>query len=65
MFSDQRKIDTLVGIFSIGKAPTGDKDPFGLRRSAIGLLRIIIECEIDIDLKELLDLAASNYPSKS
>ncbi len=57
------KIDTLVGIFSIGKAPTGDKDPFGLRRSAIGLLRIIIECEIDIDLKELLDLAASNYPS--
>ncbi|MFT5395379.1 MAG: glycyl-tRNA synthetase beta chain [Gammaproteobacteria bacterium] len=58
------KIDTLVGIFSIGKAPTGDKDPFGLRRSAIGLLRIIIECELDIDLKELLDLAASNYPSK-
>ncbi len=58
------KIDTLVGIFSIGKAPTGDKDPFGLRRSAIGLLRIIIECEIDIDLNELLDLAASNYPSK-
>jgi len=56
------KIDTLVGIFSIGKAPTGDKDPFGLRRSAIGLLRIIIECELDIDLKELLDLAASNYP---
>ena len=58
------KIDTLIGIFSIGKAPTGDKDPFGLRRSAIGLLRIIIECKIDIDLKELLDLAASNYPLK-
>ena len=58
------KIDTLVGIFSIGKAPTGDKDPFGLRRSAIGLLRIIIECKLDIDLRELLDLAASNYPSK-
>ncbi len=57
------KIDTLIGIFSIGKAPTGDKDPFGLRRSAIGLLRIIIECELDLDLKELLDLAASNYPS--
>ena len=58
------KIDTLVGIFSIGKAPTGDKDPFGLRRSAIGLLRIIIECELDIDLIELLDLAASNYSPK-
>jgi glycyl-tRNA synthetase beta chain len=58
------KIDSLVGIFSIGKAPTGDKDPFALRRSAIGLLRIIIECELDIDLKELISLAASNYPKE-
>jgi glycyl-tRNA synthetase beta chain len=57
------KIDSLVGIFAIGKAPTGDKDPFGLRRSAIGLLRIIIECELDVDLKELITLAASNYPN--
>lgn len=57
------KIDSLVGIFSIGKAPTGDKDPFGLRRSAIGLLRIIIECKLDIDLKGLIATAASNYPS--
>lgn len=57
------KIDSLVGIFSIGKAPTGDKDPFGLRRSAIGLLRIIIECKLDIDLKELISTAAANYPS--
>jgi glycyl-tRNA synthetase beta chain len=56
------KIDSIVGIFAIGKAPTGDKDPFGLRRSAIGLLRIIIECELDIDLIELISLAASNYP---
>jgi glycyl-tRNA synthetase beta chain len=57
------KIDSLVGIFSIGKVPTGDKDPFGLRRSAIGLLRIIIECELDIDLKELITTAATNYPA--
>jgi glycyl-tRNA synthetase beta chain len=57
------KIDSLIGIFAIGKAPTGDKDPFGLRRSAIGLLRIIIECELDIDLKELIATAASNYPA--
>ncbi len=56
------KIDSLVGIFAIGKSPTGDKDPFGLRRSAIGLLRIIIECELDIDLKELIKHAASSYP---
>lgn len=58
------KIDSLVGIFAIGKAPTGDKDPFGLRRSAIGLLRIIIECKLDIDLKELITTAASNYPAE-
>jgi glycyl-tRNA synthetase beta chain len=57
------KIDSLVGIFSIGKAPTGDKDPFGLRRSAIGLLRIIIECKLDIDLKDLISTAASNFTS--
>lgn len=55
------KIDTLTGIFAIGKVPTGDKDPFALRRSAIGLLRIIIECELDIDLKELLEIAAANF----
>lgn len=58
------KVDTLLGIFSIGKAPTGDKDPFGLRRSAIGLLRIIVECKLDIDLKELLEQAASIYPDE-
>ncbi len=57
------KIDSLVGIFSIGKAPTGDKDPFGLRRSASGLLRIIIECKLDIDLKDLISTAASNFTS--
>ncbi len=59
------KIDALTGIFSIGKAPTGDKDPFGLRRSAIGLLRIIIECQADVDLKELLELAADSYSNSS
>ena len=55
----------MIGIFSIGKAPTGDKDPFALRRSAIGLLRIIIECEIDIDLKDLLSTAASTFSNKN
>ena len=58
------KIDSLIGIFSIGKAPTGDKDPFGLRRSAIGLLRIIIECNLDIDLRELISSAATNFPAE-
>lgn len=53
------KIDTLLGIFAIGQAPTGDKDPFGLRRAAIGLLRILIECELD--LKECLEQASKQY----
>lgn len=56
------RIDTLVGIFALGKAPTGDKDPFGLRRAAIGLLRLIIEGRVDIDLTALIETAAGAYP---
>ncbi len=55
------KLDSLVGIFSIGQAPSGDKDPFALRRAALGALRIIIECNLDIDLEEALSRAAGNY----
>lgn len=57
------RIDTLVGIFALGKAPTGDKDPFGLRRAAIGLLRLIIEGRVDIDLTALIETAAGAYPA--
>jgi len=57
------KIDTLVGIFSIGEIPTGDKDPFALRRSALGVLRIILEKRLNIDLYNILNLAASNLDS--
>ena len=57
------KIDTLVGIFAIGQAPTGDKDPFGLRRAAIGVLRIIIECELDLDLLTCLQQGAAEFDS--
>ncbi|MCI0590829.1 MAG: glycine--tRNA ligase subunit beta, partial [Gammaproteobacteria bacterium] len=56
------KLDTLVGIFAIGNPPSGDKDPFGLRRAALGCLRILIEGELDLDLEDLLAAAASNYP---
>jgi len=52
------KLDTLVGIFAIGERPTGVKDPFGLRRAALGVLRILIEGELDLDLRALLDRAA-------
>lgn len=45
------KLDTLTGIFAAGMIPTGDKDPFALRRAALGVLRIIIEAKLDIDLE--------------
>ncbi len=48
------KLDTLVGIFAIGQKPTGTKDPFGLRRAALGVLRILIETGIALDLRELI-----------
>jgi glycyl-tRNA synthetase beta chain len=52
------KIDTLVGIFGIGQKPSGTKDPYALRRATLGVLRIIIEHELALDLRELLDKAA-------
>lgn len=55
------KLDTLSSIFSIGLKPTGDKDPYGLRRSSLGILRILIEKEINIDLKQLLLVSAKPY----
>jgi glycyl-tRNA synthetase beta chain len=48
------KLDTLVGIYGIGLVPTGDKDPFGLRRHALGVLRILIEMSLPLDLLQLL-----------
>lgn len=55
------KMTTLVGIFGIGKKPTGTKDPFKLRRAAIGLLHIIIENGYTLDLKKLLTLTAKAF----
>lgn len=55
------RLDTLVGIFAIGQLPTGDKDPYALRRAALGVLRIMIENQIDLDLQKLLTLAAQQY----
>lgn len=55
------KIDTLVGIFGIGQIPSGTKDPYALRRAALGLLRIIIERDLDLDLAALLKTAAAAY----
>jgi glycyl-tRNA synthetase beta chain len=58
------RLDTLVGIFGIGEIPGGDKDPYGLRRAALGALRIIIECELDLDLQALLAIAGSGYDGR-
>jgi glycyl-tRNA synthetase beta chain len=51
------KLDSLVGIFGIGMRPTGDKDPFALRRAALGALRILLEHRLPVDLRSLLTLA--------
>jgi len=58
------KIDTLVGIFGINQQPKGDKDPFALRRAAIGLIRIIIEKELELDIADLLAQSITLYGDK-
>ncbi len=58
------RLDTLLGIFAIGQRPTGAKDPYGLRRAALGVLRIMIETPVDLDLEELLKQAADGLQNK-
>lgn len=55
------RLDTLTGIFGIGQAPTGSKDPFALRRSAIGILRLVTENELDVSIEDLIKLALAAY----
>lgn len=56
------RLDTLAGIFAINQRPSGDKDPFGLRRAALGVLRTLIEGQIQLDLRQLLETALSLQP---
>ena len=58
------KLDTLVGIFGIGMLPTGSKDPYALRRAALGVLRILIEKGLDLDLGATVDFAIRQFGSK-
>ncbi|MEY3944033.1 MAG: Glycine--tRNA ligase beta subunit [Pseudomonadota bacterium] len=58
------KLETLVGMFGIGNLPSGDKDPFALRRHALGVIRMLIEKELAIDLSTLLALAAPVFGDK-
>ncbi|MCL2644305.1 MAG: glycine--tRNA ligase subunit beta [Betaproteobacteria bacterium] len=59
------KLETLTGMFSIGQVPTGDKDPFALRRHALGVIRILSEGGINVPLCELLGLAAARFVTKA
>ncbi|WP_210397950.1 glycine--tRNA ligase subunit beta [Motiliproteus sediminis] len=61
------RLDTLTGLFGINQPPTGSKDPFALRRATLGVLRILVEKELDLDLRELLDFSAdlhANLPAR-
>jgi glycyl-tRNA synthetase beta chain len=62
MLALAEKIDTLTGIFSAGLIPTGDKDPYALRRAALGAIRILIEARLDLDVPDLLDFALDQFP---
>ncbi len=57
------KLDTLVGIFGIGQIPTGDKDPFALRRHALGVVRILAERALPLDIATVLKLAHAAFPA--
>jgi glycyl-tRNA synthetase beta chain len=56
------KLDTLAGIFALGKKPSGNKDPFGLRRLALGLVRIAITKQLDLNIPQLIDSALELQP---
>jgi glycyl-tRNA synthetase beta chain len=59
------RLDALAGLFSIGQVPTGDRDPFGLRRAALGVIRILAERGLDIDFHELVSLAAEPFQGQA
>ena len=59
------RLDSLVGIFSIGQQPSGSRDPFALRRASLGILRIIVERQVDIDLALAISMAAKPFERES
>jgi glycyl-tRNA synthetase beta chain len=56
------RLDTLAGIFALGKKPSGNRDPFGLRRAALGIVRLLVECDLDLDLKQMIAIATDAQP---
>ena len=59
------KLDAIAGLFSIGQLPTGDKDPFGLRRAALGIVRILVEQKLALSLRELAKAAFEPFKSSA
>ena len=59
------RLDTLAGVFALGKKPSGNRDPFGLRRAALGVVRILVECDLDIDLDAMITLATESQPVRN
>ena len=57
------RLDALVGFFGVGQTPTGDKDPYGLRRAALGVLRILMETPLPLDMADLIGTAAAGFPA--
>jgi glycyl-tRNA synthetase beta chain len=55
------KLETLVGLFGVGQIPTGDKDPFALRRHALGVIRLLVECELPLGFDALVDAARAAF----
>ena len=64
IISIAEKLDSIVGIFAINQVPTGDKDPFALRRAALGILRIVIENRLDTDIVKLIKESVESYEDK-
>ncbi len=58
------KLETLVGIWGVGLAPTGDKDPYALRRHALGICRLLLEKNLSLNLPDLIELARKQFPQK-
>lgn len=58
------KLEILVGMFSIGQTPTGDKDPFALRRHALGVTRMLVEKKVEISLQEIIGISSEAFDGK-
>ena len=58
------RLDSLVGIFAVGQKPSGDKDPFALRRAALSVVRILVECKLSLDFSELCRYGVENLPNR-